>query len=53
MELELTKAEVFMLLKAVEEILENFDDDDDEGIRQAITVKEKLKQAFEELSGVD
>lgn len=53
MELELTKAEVFMLLKSIEDMLEMFDDDDDEGIRQAIAIKRKLTEAFEELARVD
>ncbi len=53
MELELNKKEIFMLLKAIEDLLEIFNEDDDEGIRQAITIKEKLKQAFNELAKVD
>ncbi len=53
MELELNKKEIFMLLKLVEEKLEDFDEDDDDEIKQAITIKQKLKHAFDALSGVD
>lgn len=48
MELDFDKKEIFMLQKAIEDLLESFDDDDDEGIRQAIKLKVKLMQAFEE-----
>ncbi len=53
MELELNKQEIFLLLKSVEDLLETFDDDDDEGIQLAIRIKAKLKNAFDELAKVD
>lgn len=51
--MELNKQEIFMLMKSLDQSLEIFDDDDDEAIIQAIKLKEKLKNAFEQLAKVD
>ena len=53
MELELNKAEIYLLLQSIDVTLENYDDHDDDDIRLAIGIKKKLQEAFYELAEVD